>query len=623
MSKIFVYRSLKEAKVQKEVLGRAVPSRDGVLLDYKEVDGGKDYHSIIPEKGAKVVGKILTVTSAELRKVDKLEEKYERKEVELKEGEKAFVYIYKENKGASMEHKRVVKNGVEYKEFAGEVLSYDDKNLIIEHFISTELQDSVGDIMSADGMKARGNIVVLFQHGMDMKYGNEPIAKCLGLRVGMNKKGNKGIIARTQYFDTTKVDPSDFTGKRLYEKDKTGVMPNWSIGFNSTKEHPTAGGRVVDEWELHEYSKVAVGCNLEATSSAQAPELKFILKVDDTPDGSVEIQLDEVDEFTCKDGVCIFSKGMKPYPNEHACRINEPGKYEKFRRKANARDHEGKKYDVIYGKVKGEDKWEEQAYRYPKGSWTADEARAHCKSHEGDFEAAKALESDPSKPIEKSSHKRAHKALMALHKELVSDLKAAAEDENFVHHGAEKLAKAALDDFSDNAKGHVEKYIKAVTEMTPTEDFDTKAEYEIEIKGHLAFANALKKEFGMMVEAIRSYKGKTDVKPEEESEKVVADHEKAATPHATEYIKEWYKKSKEKPEPKPSNPDAAGEDTGEKVLTIVQSPQQVLKIRESEKNSLHVSMSAEQVSNIVDKAMEKFRTITRREIDRATGKIVD
>lgn len=422
------------------------------------------------------------------------------------------IIFEKNKKGESMEHKRVVKNGVEYKEFAGEVLSYDDKNLIIEHFISTELQDSVGDIMSADGMTARGNIVVLFQHGMDMKYGNEPIAKCLGLRVGVNKKGNKGIIARTQYFDTTKIDPSDFTGKRLYEKDKTGVMPNWSIGFNSTKEHPTAGGRVVDEWELHEYSKVAVGCNLEATSSAQVSELKFIIEV------------------------------------------------------------------------------------------------------------AKALEPDPSKPIGKVDHKRAHKALTALHKEMISDLKAAAEDENLVHHGAEKCAKAALGDFSDNAKGHVEKSIKAVSAMAPDDDFGTKAEYEIETKGHLAFANALKKEFGMMVEAIRSYKGKTDVKPEEESEKVIADHEKAATPHATEYIKEWYKKSKEKPEPKPPDPDAAGDDT-EKVLTIVQPPQQVLKIRESD--SLHVNMSAEQVSSIVDKAMEKFRTITRREIDRATGKIVD
>jgi gamma-glutamylcyclotransferase (GGCT)/AIG2-like uncharacterized protein YtfP len=621
MSKVFAYRSLKNAMVQKEVLGHAVPSREGVLLDYKEIDEGKDYHSIASEKGGKVIGKVLTVTNAELRKIDKWEDKYIRKEVQLEDGEKAFVYIYKENKkGESMEHKRVVKNGVEYKEFAGEVLNYDDKNLIIEHFISTELQDSVGDIMSADGMKARGNIVVLFQHGMDMKYGNEPIAKCLGLRVGVNKKGNKGIIARTQYFDTTKIDPSDFTGKRLYEKDKTGVMPNWSIGFNSTKEHPTAGGRVVDEWELHEYSKVAVGCNLEATSSASAPELKFIIKADNTPDGSVEIQLDEVDEFTCKDGVCTFSKGMKPYPNEHACRINDPGKYEKFRRKANARDHEGKKYDVIYGKVKGEDKWEEQAYRYPKGSWTADAASAHCKSHEGSFEAAKALEPDSSKPIGKVSHKRAHKALTALHKEMISDLKAAAEDENFVHHGAEKCAKAALEDFSDNAKWHVEKYIKAVTEMDPAEDFDTKAEYEIETKGHLAFANALKKEFGMMVEAIRSCKGKTDIKPKEEAEKVVADHEKAAAPYATEYIKEWYKKSKEKPEPKPADSDAAGNDTA-KVLTIVQPPQQVLHIRESD--SLHVNMSAEQVSSIVDKAMEKFRTITRREIDRATGKIVD
>jgi len=38
---------------------------------------------------------------------------------------------------------------------------------------------------------------------------------------------------------------------------------------------------------------------------------------------------------------------VQPYPNEHACRVNEPTKYERFARKEF--EHEGKKYYAIIG----------------------------------------------------------------------------------------------------------------------------------------------------------------------------------------------------------------------------------------------------------------------------------
>jgi hypothetical protein len=70
-----------------------------------------------------------------------------------------------------------------------------------------------------------------------------------------------------------------------------------------------------------------------------------------------------------------------PYPNEHACRLRQPNGG-KTRRKNGAREHNGKKYDVIY-QESDDGSWEEQAYRYPKGTWGAAEARSHCKSHDG------------------------------------------------------------------------------------------------------------------------------------------------------------------------------------------------------------------------------------------------
>jgi ATP-dependent Clp protease protease subunit len=76
-----------------------------------------------------------------------------------------------------------------------------------------------------------------------------------------------------------------------------------------------------------------------------------------------------------------------PYPNEHSCRLRNPNELEIVG--SEDREHEGKKYRVIFGKEKGEEKGAvEQAYRYPKDIWTADSAKSHCEAHNGSFEAA-------------------------------------------------------------------------------------------------------------------------------------------------------------------------------------------------------------------------------------------
>jgi len=76
---------------------------------------------------------------------------------------------------------------------------------------------------------------------------------------------------------------------------------------------------------------------------------------------------------------------MKPYPSEHSCRLKSPDAYERFARMK--RKHDGKEFSVIIGFKKGGGS-EDQAYRYPKDNWSAEEARKHCKSHDGSFEAA-------------------------------------------------------------------------------------------------------------------------------------------------------------------------------------------------------------------------------------------
>ncbi|MCK9598398.1 MAG: hypothetical protein WC583_02830 [Candidatus Omnitrophota bacterium] len=73
-----------------------------------------------------------------------------------------------------------------------------------------------------------------------------------------------------------------------------------------------------------------------------------------------------------------------PYPNEHSCRIRQPGEFEpkSFRRVTSGR------VSLIIGKLKGQTATTTQAIRYPKDAWTEAAARKDCASHDGRFEPA-------------------------------------------------------------------------------------------------------------------------------------------------------------------------------------------------------------------------------------------
>jgi len=338
---------------------------------------------------------------------------------------------------------------MERKSFKAELLSFDDKALTLEHFISTETEDSGKDIMLADGMEKRGNVVVLFQHGLDPKFGNEPIAKVLDIRTGTNKKNAKGLIARTQYFDGSKLTPPENTGERLYQKAKTGVMPNWSIGFESLIETPTqGGGRIVKKWLLHEYSQVAIGMNSEATTElgTDAPEVKF---------GVVFKREDEV---------------------ENKAPVEPPA---------------------------------------AKGSLTS------CAC----------------------SAKVSHKSMLVLHRALIDDLKACSTAEGFSPVGAEKAAKAAMEEYSAAVSGHVAKYIKSmVDDETAPEGEAEEDEKSLSDVGHKIALKAMKMAHNAMIEDIRACKGCKETDHEAKATELISAHETAALPHATSFVKAWHEK---------------------------------------------------------------------------------
>jgi len=146
-----------------------------------------------------------------------------------------------------------------------------------------------------------------------------------------------------------------------------GWIRTASIGFNPTRaEDNEEGGRNYVDWELLEWSLVPVPANQTA--------LRLAVKAldDGMPEGScTDCNTDEKDVI------------LRPFPNEHACRLRDPGDFEDDSFRRVSREHEGKPYAVIMGKLRGEDEMTEQAYRYPKDDWSVDEARAHCKAHNG------------------------------------------------------------------------------------------------------------------------------------------------------------------------------------------------------------------------------------------------
>jgi hypothetical protein len=276
---------------------------------------------------------------------------------------------------------------IEYKFVTAEVKKFDDENLIVEHFISTEHKDRGGDVMRAKGMKVIGKPVVLLLHGRGA-MGSEPIGKPLSIDVD-EFKGQPGILAKTQFFP-------DEVGNRLYQKVKGGFLPNWSIGYmvDEAKDLLREGkydGRDVTKWTLLEYSPVGVPMN---------PFAQTVKEFLDKVDKGEEVKVEEsrwfgfVDVKDCKDcgQGCEKHYEEKPFANEHSCRVKDPDQFPKKRRE---NDKFGDGIHAIWG-IK-DDKAHLQAIRFSTDKFTADQAKAWAKDHDHTcilFEPATGKEED-------------------------------------------------------------------------------------------------------------------------------------------------------------------------------------------------------------------------------------
>ena len=79
-----------------------------------------------------------------------------------------------------------------------------------------------------------------------------------------------------------------------------------------------------------------------------------------------------------------------PYANEHSCDLSSKN-FDTYRRVNCDQKHDGKCIDTVYGITgSGKDRKSEiSSLRYKTSIWTETDAKSHCKSRKGKFEAAK------------------------------------------------------------------------------------------------------------------------------------------------------------------------------------------------------------------------------------------
>lgn len=266
-----------------------------------------------------------------------------------------------------------------------------EKTRTIWHRISKEVKDRMGDIVRIDGIDTRNfrkKPTVLYGHNY---AGLDPIP-VIGSNIGFRKEG-KSYYAGTRFLNP---EEEKLSGKLADLANDAWVLSRmklmgWSIGFipketvplkekvEGTDEEVTTG-LDFKKSELLEYSLVIIPANQDAVNDAIGKGLvtKAVM-----PEVKAEPQL--VDDLTANiedEDVEIITK---PSKENHVCTVGK-GDYDKYR--SGSREHEGKAYTVRYGRKRGTDEWEDYEYFYAKDTWSAAEARSHCKSHDGTFEAA-------------------------------------------------------------------------------------------------------------------------------------------------------------------------------------------------------------------------------------------
>lgn len=101
MNKLFIYGTLIDSEIQKEIIGRELKLSPQILSGYKKSKmevSGTLYPLIVSDINKEVKGFIVEITDEELQKIDAYETNaYKRMQINLKNRERVWVYVENEN----------------------------------------------------------------------------------------------------------------------------------------------------------------------------------------------------------------------------------------------------------------------------------------------------------------------------------------------------------------------------------------------------------------------------------------------------------------------------------------------------------------------------------------------
>ena len=286
-------------------------------------------------------------------------------------------------------------NGTIYKTFAGEVKGVDTEAGTIDMLIpmNTASIDRDGEIVEPRGDRKslptfmKRPILVSSHNYFDLR---KQIGEFVKLRIT-----DEGLMAKgIKYYANEGNEEADWAfnlASKGMAAFSIGFIPQTWEKIDEDKETDWQNRRYT-EWELLEISQVVVPSNRDAIQGVRAKAAE----ANDTVTVAVMDKLAAEVEAETKLLAPVIDKDMpaevvlKPYPNEHACRLKSPGQYDTCRRTKRTAGEwpgEGKEYIVIMCK-KEDGPMEEQSYRYDKDIWTKGLAKMHCNAHDGKFEAA-------------------------------------------------------------------------------------------------------------------------------------------------------------------------------------------------------------------------------------------
>lgn len=243
--------------------------------------------------------------------------------------------------------------------------------------------DRFGDTINPDGWvltNYKKNPVILWSHstGGFGETAVPPVARATKVRVEEGALKVKGVFAPTPF------------AQELRTLVENGFLNAVSVGFiplvESEKGTMEIEGKMYRRANEQEMKDFAEKGHLREGTKFEKQELLEVSWVNVPALPTALVTAKEM-------GLQLITKELetkmeiKPYANEHACRLESPDKYDKFRRANCAAKHDGKCIDFIYG-ILTPKKSELQSMRYDKKVWTVASARTHCKDKDGAFEAA-------------------------------------------------------------------------------------------------------------------------------------------------------------------------------------------------------------------------------------------